>query len=322
MSDALPPQSALLVLGGLVALYLGANALVKGAASLALRLGMSPLLVGLTVVAFATSTPELFVVVGAALDGREGLSIGNVIGANMLNTGLILGLTALIMPLSVQFQLVRVDVPIMILAAVALMLAAADGVIGRLDGGMFLGAIAGYLAFSVVMARREHSRRVLEEYREEAPHVSRHIGFDVGFVVLGVALLAGGAELLVSGAVGIARAAGLSDTVVGITVVALGTTLPELVTSVLAAVRKHGDIAVGNVVGSNIFNVFCVIGFAATLHPLDASGVARRELLTLLALSALVLPVMWRGYVVNRIEGGALVACYLAAIAFVLGALD
>ncbi len=319
MTATLPLQPVLFVIAGLVTLYFGASALVKGAASLALRFGMSALVVGLTVVAFATSTPELFVVLEASWQGREGISIGNVIGANMLNTGLILGLTALISPLKVEFQLVRIDVPVMILAAVALLFAAADGSIGRLDGALFLAALAAYLAFSVALARRERNRRVLEEYREEAPRVSAHVGFDLGFIVLGVALLAGGAQLLVSGAVVIARAAGLSDAVVGITVVAAGTTLPELVTSVLAAIRKSGDIAVGNVVGSNIFNVFCILGIAAAIQPLDAGGVGRRELLTMLALSAIVLPVMWRGYVVNRVEGGVLIAAYGAAIAFLAG---
>jgi len=311
-------NAVLLVLAGLVVLYLGASALVKGAGSLALRLGMNPLLVGLTVVAFATSTPELFVVLSAVLDGREGISIGNVIGANMLNVGVILGVTAMISPLKVELQLLRIDVPIMILAAVALVLVAYDGTIGRLDGALLFATIVAYLVFTVVMVRREHRRRVHEEYKEEAPRMSGHIAFDAGFVALGVALLAGGAELLVSGAVVIARAAGLSDAVVGITVVAAGTTLPELVTSVLAALKGSGEIAVGNVVGSCIFNVFCVLGVAATVQPLDASGIAFRELMAMLALSVLLLPVMWRGYVVNRIEGAVLLACYAAAVAFVV----
>lgn len=308
------------VLAGLIALYLGATSLVKGSASLALRLGLSPLVIGLTVVAFATSTPELFVVLKASFEGREAISIGNVIGANMLNTGLVLGLTALISPLKVDSQLVRIDVPIMILAAVALLFAAADGSISRTDGALFLSAITAYLVFSVVMARREQNRRVLEEYREEAPRVSTRTGFDLGFITLGVALLAGGAELLVSGAVVIARGAGLSDAVVGITIVAAGTTLPELVTSVLATVKKSGDIAVGNVVGSSIFNVFCILGIAATIRPLDASGVTRGELLAMVALALIVLPVMWRGHVISRAEGGLLVAGYCGALAYVLSA--
>ena len=311
-------EPVLFAIAGLVLLYLGASALVKGSASLALRVGVSPLVVGLTVVAFATSTPELFVALKASLADREGISVGNIIGANMLNVGVILGVTALITPLKVEFQLIRVDVPIMIAAAAALMLAAVDGKIGRIDGSLFLLALAGYLAFSIVMARREHNRRVLAEYREEAPDVSKRIAADAGFIALGVVLLAGGAELLVRGAIVIARSAGLSDAVVGMTVVAAGTTLPELVTGILAATRGNGNIAVGNVVGSNIFNIFFIIGIAAVLNPLDTSGIERSEFLVMLALSALVLPVMWRGYVVNRIEGAMLLVCYAAAIAFVL----
>lgn len=319
MNEGLSAYPLLSVLGGLVALYLGASALVRGAASLALRLGMSPLVIGLTVVAFATSTPELFVVATAALEGREGISIGNVIGANLLNVGAILGLTALILPLRIEFQLLRIDVPIMIAATAALALAARDGEIGRLEAVLFLAALAAYVAFSVVMARRERHRRVLEEYREEMSPASGHIGVDAGMIALGVALLAGGAELLVGGAVAIARAAGLSDSAVGITVVALGTTLPELVTCVLAALKGNGDIAVGNVVGSNIFNIFCVIGLAAAVRPLDATGVASRELAAMLVLAAVTLPVMWRGFTINRVEGALLLAAYGAALAWILG---
>jgi len=311
-------EAALYAVAGLILLYFGASSLVKGSASLALRVGVSPLVVGLTVVAFATSTPELFVALKASLADREGISVGNIIGANMLNVGVILGVTALITPLKVEFQLIRIDVPIMIAAAAALMLAAVDGKIGKIDGALFLLALAGYLVFSIVMARREHNRRVLAEYREEAPDVSKRIAADAGFIALGVVLLAGGAELLVRGAIVIARSAGLSDAVVGMTVVAAGTTLPELVTGILAATRGNGNIAVGNVVGSNIFNIFFIIGIAAVLNPLDTSGIERSEFLVMLALSALVLPVMWRGYVVNRIEGAMLLVCYAAAIAFVL----
>jgi cation:H+ antiporter len=318
MTGDFPVNSVLLVLGGLVVLYLGASALVKGAGSLALRLGMSPLLVGLTVVAFATSMPEMFVVVSAVLDGREGISIGNVIGANMLNVGVILGVTAMIVPLKVELQLLRIDVPIMILAAVALVLVAYDGTIGRLDGALLFSAIIAYLVFTIIMARRERKQQVLDEYGGNLPRMSGHIALDIGFIALGVALLAGGAELLVSGAVVIARAAGLSDVVVGMTVVAAGTTLPELVTSVLAALKGSGDIAVGNVVGSCIFNVFCVLGAAAVISPLDASGIAFHDLVAMLALCAIVLPWMWRGFIVNRVEGALLVACYGMAIAYLL----
>lgn len=311
-------SAVLLVLAGLVLLYLGASALVKGAGSLALRLGMSPLLVGLTVVAFATSMPELFVVISAVLDGREGISIGNVVGANMLNVGVILGVTAMISPLKVELQLLRIDVPIMILAAVALVLVAHDGTISRLDGALLFSAIVIYLVFTVMMARRERKQQVLDEYGEDVPRMSGHIALDIGFIALGVALLAGGAELLVSGAVVIARAAGLSDAVVGMTVVAAGTTLPELVTSVLAALKGSGDIAVGNVVGSCIFNVFCVLGAASVIRPLDASGIAFHDLVAMLALCAIVLPLMWRGFIVNRSEGALLVACYGIAITYLL----
>ena len=306
-----------MIVGGLLALFVGAIALIKGAAALARRWGMSPLVVGLTVVAGGTSSPELFVVTGAALAGRDGISLGNVLGANSLNIGLILGLTAIVRPLHAQLQLIRFDVPIMILATLVVAAFVIDGGVGRLEGAVLLAGLLGYLVFTVYMARRERSERVREEFAAEVPGPLGSLAAELGLIALGLAALALGAQGLIAGAVKIAAAAGVSDSVIGITVVAAGTTMPELVTCLVAAVRRESDIAVGNIVGSNIFNLLGVLGLAAALAPIGTAGVQPTELWGAVALAALSLPVMWRGLIVNRAEGALLVAGYLAYLALV-----
>jgi len=306
-----------MIIGGLLALFAGATALIKGAAGLARRWGLSPLVVGLTVVAGGTSSPELFVVTGAALAGRDGISLGNVLGANSLNIGLILGLTAIVRPLHAQLQLIRFDVPIMILATLVVAAFVIDGGVGRLEGAVLLAGLLGYLVFTVYMARRERSERVREEFAAEVPGPLGSLAAELGLIALGLAALALGAQGLIAGAVKIAAAAGVSDSVIGITVVAAGTTMPELVTCLVAAVRRESDIAVGNIVGSNIFNLLGVLGLAAALAPIGTAGVQPTELWGAVALAALSLPVMWRGLIVNRAEGALLVAGYLAYLALV-----
>ena len=303
--------------GGLIALFVGAHALIKGAAALARRWGMTPLVVGLTVVAGGTSSPELFVVTGAALAGRDGISLGNVLGANSLNIGLILGLTALVRPLQAHLQLIRFDVPIMILATLVVAAFLTDGGVDRLEGAVLLASLLGYLAFTVYMAGRERSERVREEFAAEVPGPLGSLAAELGLVGFGLAALALGAQGLIAGAVRIAAAAGVSDSVIGITVVAAGTTLPELITCLVAVVRRESDIAVGNLVGSNIFNLLGVLGLAAALAPIGTAGMQLTELWGAVALAALSLPVMWRGLIVSRAEGALLVAAYLVYLTLV-----
>jgi cation:H+ antiporter len=278
---------------------------------------MTPLVVGLTVVAGGTSSPELFVVTGAALAGRDGISLGNVLGANSLNIGLILGLTALVRPLQAQLQLIRFDVPIMILATLVVAALIADGSLGRPEGAVLLAALLGYLALTVYMARRESSERVQQEYAAEVAGPLASLAAELGLIVLGLAALALGSQGLISGAVTLASAAGVSDSVIGITVVAAGTTFPELVTCAVAAWKREGDIAIGNIVGSNIFNLLGVLGLAGALAPISTAGVQAAEVWGAVLLAALSLPVMWRGLIVNRAEGMLLVAAYLAYVALV-----
>lgn len=307
-----------MIVGGLLALFVGANALIKGAAALARRWGMTPLVVGLTVVAGGTSSPELFVVTEAALAGRDGISLGNVLGANSLNIGLILGLTAMVRPLQAQLQLIRFDVPIMILATLVVAAFISDGRLGRVESAVLLAALVCYLGFTVYMARRERSERVQEEFAAEVPGPLKSLGAELGLIALGLAALALGAQGLISGAVTIAGAIGVSDSVIGITVVAAGTTVPELITCLVAALKREGDIAIGNIVGSNIFNLLGVLGLAGVLAPISAAGVQPTELWGAVLLAALSLPVMWRGLIVNRAEGALLVALYILYLGLVL----
>jgi len=304
-------------LAGLGALYFGAGWLVGAASDIARRLGVSPLLIGLTVVAVGTSVPELFVAVSAAIGGHPGVSLGNVIGANALNIGLILGIAALIRPIEVSLRVLKWDLPVMLGASALLVWFAADGAVDRLEAIVLLGAMAAYLALNVSLGRAER-RHSAALGAVGSPPVGRLPGA-VARGAAGAVALGLGARLLIEGALGAAAAMGLSEGVVGMTLVAAGTTLPELVTSVVAAVRRQGDIAFGNIVGSNINNALTVIGTAASVAPLETADVGRAPMVGLLALTALSAPIMWRGFVVSRWEGVLLVCGYTAFLWYGLG---
>lgn len=303
------------IAGGLIALYLGADWLVGAATALARRLGVSPLLIGLTVVAFGTSLPELFVGVRAALGDHAGISLGNVVGANALNIGLILGTAALVRPLVVELRVLRWDLPAMIVAALAMTAMAADGEVGRLEGAVLLAGMAAYIGLNVALARRERSTRAVERFEAAVEPPAAAAWREAARGAGGLAALLVGAELLIGGALAIAAAFGASEGIVGLTVVAAGTTLPELVTAVVAAARKQGDIAFGNVIGSNIANALAVVGTSSAIRPLPAGDLGGAAIGGMLALSVLSVPVMWRGFRVTRAEGALLIAAYLAFLA-------
>jgi cation:H+ antiporter len=308
------------VAGGLIALYFGADWLVGAATAAARRLGVSPLLVGLTVVALGTSLPELFVGVRAALGGHAGISLGNVVGANALNIGLILGTAALIRPLAVELRVLKWDLPAMLAAAILMAALAADGAVSRSEGALLLAGMAAYIGLNVVMARRERSTRALERYEAGVEPPAASAWRDLARGALGVVALAAGAELLIGGALALAKALGASEGIIGLTVVAAGTTLPELVTAVVAAARRQGDIAFGNVIGSNIANALAVVGTSAAIRPLPADDLGWPALGGMLALSLASVPVMWRGFRVTRPEGALLIAGYFAFLALNVGA--
>ncbi len=305
-------SSLLLSACGLVILLAGGEALVRGAAALALRLGLTPLFVGLTVVAFATSSPELAVSLKAALDGIGGLALGNVVGSNIANIALILGVAALIRPLSVEAKLVRIDVPIMLgCSLLVTVLVVMNAGLGRLAGSMLVVLLGGYLVFSIWEVRRERPD-VQQDVAAAATTRSRALALQLVLIAGGIAGLAFGASLFVRGAMEIAVSLGVSAEVIGLTVVALGTSLPELATSVVASFRRQADIAVGNVVGSNIFNLLCVLGITAVVVPVAAGAVSVIDLAVMMAVAVLLWLMTIRGVYLNRWEGGLLLAIYCA----------
>jgi cation:H+ antiporter len=309
--------SVLYVLGGLAGLTVGAEGLVRGTSSLARRMGWSPLIIGLTVVAYGTSAPELVVSVQAALEGTPVLALGNVVGSNIGNVGLILGVTALLCPIRGDAQVVRLDIPIMIGVSALLLGLLGDGVIGRLNGiVLVLGAI-GYTVIRVWGSWEESQATVRQAFDEAVPD-RRGWGWEGLFAVGGLALLVLGARWLVSGAVAIAEGAGLPTAVIGLTVVAVGTSLPELATSVVAALRGHADLALGNVVGSNIVNVLGILGLTACVQPIDATGLTWIDGGVMLGMAILTLPFLWTEGAFSRWEGGVLLAAYGAYVTFLV----
>lgn len=297
------------LLGGLLLLTAGAEGLIRGAASLARRLGLSPLVIGLTVVAFGTSTPEFVVSLQGALDGRSALALGNVVGSNIGNIGLILGGAALITPLRVQAQIIRVDVPIMLVVSLVLAGVMWDGTVSRLEGLLLAVGIVAYTWMTVTLARRDPSPAVQEEFDEGVP--SQHPFWqDLLYVVGGLGFLVGGGQLLVLGAVTIAQQFGVSETVIGLTIVGIGTSLPELATSVLAAARGAGDIAVGNVVGSNLFNILGILGPVAIVRPLSVGTLGPVDIGAMIGFALLLLPLMRTQHILHRWEGALLLGLY------------
>lgn len=314
-------MTVLALLLGLALLYVGAEALVRGACALGLRFGLTPLVVGLTVVAFGTSAPELGVSIQAAVAGQGPLAIGNVVGSNIANIALILGVAALVRPLSVKVSLIRVEVPLMIAASVLLWAFVWNGVLGRLEGAALFAGIIAFTVYSVRTARRQQDAEVDAEYAQAMPAAGRPVWQYALMVVIGLAVLVGGARLLVGAASDIARLFGLSEALIGLTIVAVGTSLPELAASVVASAKREGDIAVGNVLGSNLFNILCVLGAAALLVPLAGAGISRVDLGVMLVLALVLLPMMRTGFVISRLEGAALVAGYAGYLAWLaLGA--
>ena len=302
---------------GLGLVTLGAELLVRGAARGAARLGVSQLVVGLTVVAFGTSAPEVALSLFAIHEGRGDLALGNVVGSNIFNVLFILGAAALITPLVVARQLVRVDVPILIGASALALLMAMDGKIGRLEGAVLLAAMAGYILYTVRAARREPP----VDSGETGAGLPGSLARDALLFVAGLGLLVIGARLLVSGAAGVARAAGLSELVVGLTIVAAGTSVPEVATSIVAALRGQRDIAVGNAIGSSIFNLLFVLGVAALLSgggvPV-ADGALYFDLPVMLATAAACLPIFFTGHRIDRREGALLFGHYAAYLAYLV----
>lgn len=313
-----------LFVAGLVLLVGGAELLVRGASRLAAAVGISPLVIGLTVVAFGTSAPELAVSIQSGIAGQADIALGNVVGSNLFNTLMILGLSALIAPLVVAQQLVRLEVPLVIGASIVVYLMALDGRIGQLDGVMLFAGIIAYTVFAIRQSRKE-SQPVQAEYEQEyasaSPASSGQFVLQFAMLVGGLALLVLGSRWLINSSVEIAQTFGVSELVIGLTIVAAGTSLPELATSVVAATRGDRDIAVGNAIGSNLFNLLCILGAASMITPGGmrvAPSMLTFDLPVLIAVAVACLPVFMGTYRINRWEGALFVGYYIAFTAYLV----
>ena len=297
----------------------GAERLVEGSSRIALKWGITPLVIGITIVAFGTSAPELVVSIRATIAGNSAIAIGNVIGSNIANIALILGATAVVRPMLVHRDILRVEIPVMI----GVTLIAAWFIIGdeitRLEGFLLFAGLIIFILFSFFRARsapEEVRQQIIESPAQTT--VTDSNGKLWFFVLLGLGLLVGGGELLVSGAVDIATRLGISQAVIGITIVAVGTSLPELATSVVAAIKRESDIAIGNIIGSNVFNLLSILGITALIHPLDSSSFGLVDMGMMLGLTIVIWPMMRHKFQINRIEGAVLLISYVAYILWLL----
>jgi cation:H+ antiporter len=308
--------SVLLVILGLGLLAGGGEALVRGATTIARIAGLTPAVIGLTVVAAGTSLPELVVSILAAFHGTPDIAVGNVVGSNIFNIGMVLGAAALVTPLVVHGAAVRLEWPVMFLASWIGFLLMRDYGLDRLEGGFFVASLIVFTAYSVYIARYEVSAEEETDYASETAGRSLHprtreLGMSILAVVVGSGLLVLGGKFLVDGSVAIARYAGMTERVIGLTIVAVGTSAPELAASLVAAYRGRTDLALANIIGSNIFNILGILGITALIHPIPiAEAIVQTDVWWMLAFAVVLFPMMRKGKSISRIEGGVLLAGY------------
>lgn len=317
-------NTILLFIAGLVILILGADLLVRGASRLAAAFGVSPLVIGLTIVAIGTASPEIAVSVQAAANGQGDLTLGNVLGSNIFNILFILGATSIVAPIVIAEQLIRKDAPILLGVSLLTLALVFDGNLGPMDGTILLLLLVVYIVFALKQSRSE-SRKVQNEYAEEyaqkEPRTTGSIIINGVFIVLGLGLLVWGSNWLVDSAVQIAKVLGVSELVIGLTIVAIGTSLPEVATSVIAALKGESDIAVGNAVGSNIFNLLGVLGIGSMVSPngiFVAPHVLQFDLPVMIFVALVTLPVFYIDSRISRIEGGLLFSYYIVYMVYII----
>jgi len=316
--------AAVLIVIGFAALLGGGEILVRGASGLAAAIRISPLVIGLTVVAFGTSAPELAVTVQSSLLADQDVAVGNVVGSCIFNILFILGLTAIVAPLAISASLVRLELPLLIVSSVAVLLLGRDTLLGRLDGAVLFGGLVAYMTWTVIQARRER-REFQQALAEHVPLPQgrwlRTVIAELVLVIIGLGLLTLGSRWVVAGAVDIARMLGVSELLIGLSIVAVGTSLPEVVTSVVAGLHGRSDIAVGNLVGSNIFNLLCVLGLGSLVAPRGisiSSEALQLDIPVMIGVAVACLPIFWTRYRVDRWEGSVLFACYWAYMAYII----
>lgn len=318
-------MNILLLIGGLILILLGANGLTDGAASVAKRFRIPPIVIGLTIVAFGTSAPELTVSVSSALKGSADIAIGNVVGSNIFNTLMIVGCTALFAPIVITRNTLRKEIPLCILSSIVLLICANDvfldkaseNILNRVDGLLLLCFFVIFMGYTFAIASKPATMEQQAEYpviEEETEIKSLPWWKSILYIIGGLAALIYGGQLFVDGATGIARNLGVSESIIGLTLVAGGTSLPELATSIVAALKKNPEIAIGNVIGSNLFNIFFVLGCSASITPLHLSGITNFDLFTLVGSGILLwlFGLFFAKRTITRIEGGVMILCYVA----------
>jgi cation:H+ antiporter len=319
-------MTVLMFIGGLVGLVLGAELLVRGASKLAMSFGISPLVVGLTIVAFGTSAPEMAVSVGAVLGGQTDIAIGNVVGSNIFNVLFVLGLSAVITPLVVNVQLIRQEVPIMLGASLLLLALVLDGTLSAIDGGLLFALVVAYTVFLIIQSRAQ-TKAAQEEYAEEFTPAApgswdSRLPVQLALIAVGLAMLVLGSDWLVTSSVVFAKALGVSDVVIGLTIVAAGTSMPEVATSVMAAIKGERDIAVGNVVGSSTFNILACLGLAGMASGSQGlqipASVLNFDIWVMLAVALACLPIFITGREIARWEGTVFIFYYAAYVAYLV----
>lgn len=321
-------MNILFLIGGLLLILLGANGLTDGASSVAKRFHIPNIVIGLTIVAFGTSAPELAVSVSSALKGSADIAVGNVVGSNIFNALMIVGCTAMFAPIVVQRNTLLKEIPLCILASLALLIMgndmlldkAGDNVISITDGLILLCFMAIFLSYTLAIAKQPQPQNGTDAPQEEAEVKELPLWRSLLYIVAGLAGLIYGGQLFVDGASGIARSLGVSESVIGLTLVAGGTSLPELATSIVAALKKNPEIAIGNVVGSNLFNIFFVLGCSAAITPLHLTGINNIDLLVLVGSSILLwlFGVFFGKRIITRIEGAILIICYVGYTAWLI----
>ena len=307
----------LLSITGLALLVIGANFLVKHSSLIAAALGIPPLIIGLTIVAFGTSAPELAVGINASLSGNSSIVIGNVVGSNVFNVLFILGVAALISPLKVSEQLVRIDVPFIICLSILIFFFSLDGAISRLEGIGLITLLICYIVFLIYQSKKTNGNDNKEVVSEEKPSWL----LNIIFTIIGLALLVYGSGLFVDNLILIAKKFNISNEIIGLTVVAIGTSMPEVVTSIVATLKGKVDIAVGNVIGSNIFNILAVLGFSCAVNPdgcIIPASVQNFDIPVMIAVSICCLPIFFSGNRINRAEGFFFMLCYIAYTVYLI----
>lgn len=315
--------NVLLVAVGLAMLFAGSEFLIRGSVKIAKRMHISQLVIGLTVVAFGTSTPELVVSINSALEGQADISLGNIIGSNIVNIGLILGLSAAIFPIAVHIKTIRREIPIMLAVSLIIIPISLDGTISQIDGAFLVISLIVFIYFSYRQSKKENTQipLIIDDNRENS--ISNNLAFtplikNILFVIIGIILLYFGSSFTVDNAVSIANSLGISERIIGLTIIAIGTSLPELITSVGAARKKHADLSIGNIIGSNIFNVLSILGISSLIIGIKVNFTIFIDYIVMIGFSAALIPVMKSGFIITKKEGYILVTAYLLYLGFLI----